>query len=244
MSRSMLVAASIVLCAGALSVCAWGQGATRTRRSASATDSQSPTLDRNEMAARQKILNSPEWHEVEHAFNEWLSVQRVYPASQVPNVKAEFKRRVRTATAAELQSWLDEMSGKLQILMSPEAQDVRAWLGHFVSAKVVLPERLVNDFDVVNMTTAQLQDALNQAEQRRTGLRTQANSFNEARMEQVRNAARQREQQDQNRQQVLARRAANDFFPNYQSQYTPRPRNNVPIERGIFGGMGFGIGIW
>jgi hypothetical protein len=231
MSRSMLVAAGIILCAGVTSVCAWGQGATRSRPAASADDKPSPTLDRNEMAARQKILNSPEWHDV-------------YPASEVPNVKAEFKRRVRTATAAELQSWLDEMSGKLQVLMSPEAQDVRAWLGHFVSAKVVLPERLVNDFDVVNMTTAQLQDALNQAEQRKTGLRTQANSFNEARMEQVRNAARQREQQDQNRQQVLARRAANDFFPNYQSQYTPRPRNNVPIERGIFGGMGFGIGIW
>lgn len=205
------------------------------KQGAPATAARQPAAAANSADAQAKaeIMNSPRWKSVVHTFNEWLSAQNIYSKDQVPRVKAQFNQMVRTMNAAQLQAWLDEMEEKLNILMSPEAEKAREWLGHFVSAKVVIPERELKKFDILHMTTEQMRATIDNIEERKASLKSEAQAFNVTREEEVRDAVREAEQQQAQQAQgtSFTNRSMQSYFPGYQSQYAPR-RQYSSLYRG------------
>ena len=75
---------------------AWAQATKPTAKPAAPTKSTSaaptakpaPKFSPQEEAARQKILQSPEWREAQHAFHEWLSIQKTYSPADVKRMRA------------------------------------------------------------------------------------------------------------------------------------------------------------
>ncbi len=65
--------------------------------------------------------------------NEWFNTQKTYTPEQVAKTKADFAATVQRASAEDLQLILSDINAKLKILETPEAQDARAWLGHYLS---------------------------------------------------------------------------------------------------------------
>jgi aromatic ring-cleaving dioxygenase len=213
---------------------------------------QPSSADSADAQAKAAILASPRWQNVERAFYEWLSVQRLYPKDQVPRLKAQFNQMVRSMNADQLQAWLAEMEQKVNILMSPEAQDVRDWLGYYVSAKAVLPESELKKIDVLNMTAAQLHEVLDDAEQRRASRRSESQAFNLTRQQQVRQAVREQEQREKQEAALYTtNRNIQNFYPGMQSPanqsyYAPRRQpamaNQGPrMWVGPWGGVGFAL---
>lgn len=205
-----------------------------------------PSLGNSPDPAKAAILNSPEWQRVVSEFNNWLSVQKLYPQSEIPRVKAQFKAKVATLSADELKDWLTQMESKLQVLMSPEARDAREWLGYFVSASAVLPEEEIKRFDIVNMTTDQLQQTIDDVETRRSALRVQQQAFDQTRQQQVQQTLQQTQERNRQIRGDYTNRSFGSYFPSeaYQSQFAPRRQIQSPINRGPSLWVGpFGVGF-
>ena len=80
-----------------------------------------------------EILASTQWRRAMFEMNEWLSAQQIYDAQQVAKIKSDFAAKVQKMSAGELQFMLGDMEAKFQILDTKEAEDARAWLGHYLS---------------------------------------------------------------------------------------------------------------
>ncbi|MCH5376097.1 MAG: hypothetical protein JJ992_19170, partial [Planctomycetes bacterium] len=61
----------------------------------------------DDAAAKQQILNSPAWSQAMEQFDEWLSVQIVYPKEQVPQLKANLQAQVDKMSADQLRDFLE-----------------------------------------------------------------------------------------------------------------------------------------
>jgi primosomal protein N'' len=196
--------------------------------------------------AKAQLLNSPRWKTTERAFNEWLSAQRIYPPDQVPQIRAQFYQMVRSMNASQLQAWLGEMEQKLAVLNSPEAQDVRDWLGHFVSAPVVLSDRELKKFDILRMSAGQARELLDEIQQRRAAMRAESQAFSATRQQEVQQSLREAQEQQQAAATAATQnRQLQSWYPSYRSQYAPRRmviQNRQPTYWvSPWGGIGFTI---
>ena len=91
-----------------------------------------------ESADRQRILSSPPWKQALHDLDEWYSVQKVYTADELGNVKRQFDQKVARMSADELAGFLQDLQQKLVILNGEEARDARKWFGETLA--VAAPE--------------------------------------------------------------------------------------------------------
>jgi hypothetical protein len=175
-----------------------------TAAPATAKAAATPKLSAEDQAKKQELLDSERFLELNIAFEDWLSVQNFYKAEQIPRLRADVRRKIEAMTPRELEMFIRQSEAKLAILMSPEAVDARNWLGHFVSAKAVLPASEVDQWDVLKMTPAQIEQALRRVEARRASRASANRAFNTAREASVQNA---RSTQNQQRAESARQRA-------------------------------------
>jgi FtsZ-binding cell division protein ZapB len=207
--------------------------------------------DADDLARKAEIMNSAEWRRAIFELGEWLSSTKIYTPEQVRRIKVDFNRRVAGMSSFELEYLLDDLEKKFKVLDTPEAQDVRAWVGQYLSA--MSDERRAQELkdvpNVVTMSAGQLQMEIKTIEEKRTSLRQRQADF-----EQGRNLLVQRA--DEARRETAAASAAGlaearaSFSP-YRNQgpgKTPFSDVRTGADAGIFGGMGFGfgfgMGIW
>jgi hypothetical protein len=193
-----------------------------------------PTLVREaaraEAAARDKILNSLEWHEVERAWQQWLSVQKIYDQGDIARLKREFHSRIAQMDSRQLADFLEDMREKIQVLLSPEAQKARVWLGQYLAVHAVIPKDQFKKMvpDVAHMTSEQIEESLQTWEARQASVRQTQAAFDEGRKQQVANilATEQRNAEAQERALDRAVQSTNNPYPvptGPGSPYSPPP---------------------
>ncbi|MBX7074198.1 MAG: hypothetical protein K1X71_13720 [Pirellulales bacterium] len=243
MKRAALLSLAIVFL---VTTTAWSQGqprpaakpAPRPATPAASAPAKAPAkapaaakpaaLSADEEAKKQAILGSERFHQARLAFEQWLTVQQIYTPAQIPALKARFRHEIAEMTANQLEQFLNQMEEKLNILMSPEAQDARNWLGHFVSAKVVLPPQEVKQWDILNMSPAQVEQQLQMIESRRGSMRSSSQAFSQMRQNEVA-AGRQAIQNQQARSQQLRDQATSRMASApAPSSYAPKLRQPPP----------------
>jgi hypothetical protein len=166
-----------------------------------AQDNRDVLLD--DEAAKRQIMASPEYREAQAAFREWLSVQQMYDEGQIKELRTELDQRIEGMSASELEEFLLAVREKLNILLSPEAQEARKWAANYMS---VLATHKAEEFkkklpDVVNMTNSELEQYLDTYRRQRQTTR-QRQTFSEreqATQVAMANAARKHQEQVYNR---------------------------------------------
>ena len=121
-----------------------------------------------------EILASPRWKRAQKSLNDWLSVQNIYSPEEVVQLQKEWADEVDEMDADELQDLLDDMEERLKILLSPQVEQARAWIGSYLAVladphREALRKQLP---DVANMTAAQIQQSLREfqlAQQKHAG---------------------------------------------------------------------------
>ncbi|MGD9646991.1 MAG: hypothetical protein AB7U73_14870 [Pirellulales bacterium] len=199
---------------------------------------ESSDIPTSETDERAQIVNSERWKRLEHEFNEWLSVQVIYTPEQVRFMQQELYNETSKMSVPELKQFLDEMEAKLNVVLSPDAAETRAWLGQYLSmvASGYREQLLKTVPDFVNMTAAQLEQQHLQLRARRLQGQQQASAFARSRGELMDSVQRQ---QQRDRADAAAAR---------QSSTAPRfntvQRTLAPRQYERPRGIGFGWGFW
>ncbi len=162
--------------------------------------------------AKEQILNSAEWRQTQQAYNEWLSIQKIYTPEEVQELKAETRAKIAKMTAPQLQNFLDDANEKVKILLSKQAEDARLWLAQRMAVEVKLsPEDLkLQRSDIANMTAAQVEQRLLEIEQRRKQTEQAQTAFDNDRQFRIKAMNEQAKQDNQDREAAL-NRAAEDM---------------------------------
>jgi hypothetical protein len=224
--------AIVMIAAGRFAISAWAQGA---QPSVPITSKTAPQDD-----ARRRIVESERWQRTHRAMDEWLSIQQVYRPEQVASIRAELAARIAKMSSQELEDHLKVMEQQLQVLLSPEAEDAREWLGQFLAVARNPEQQLGRSLpNVLNMTAGEIRQELRWLEQHRTARQRSQAAFNQTRATQVQQArnlhvARQPATQPSDRPPA---RIANR--PAYLSQYSPQ-RELRPAPMGPL----YKIGPW
>lgn len=208
----------------------------------------------NDSAAKQAILESPEWIEAANAFQGWLSVQIEYPKEQVPDLEAGLQDRIEKMTASELRAFLADLQRKLDILLGPDAMETRSWakqrLELLSAAKAAEFRKSLPD--VLNMSSIEVKQAMEDIRLRRANDDASIKAFE-----------RFREEMESREHDKRQARAATTV-PSWGGQVNVSVNNNThstrPFRRfpGVgargfggggfggfgFGGFGFGGGGW
>jgi hypothetical protein len=203
--------------------------------------------DGSDVARKAEIMNSPRWRRAIFELGEWLSSQVIYTPQQVNQIKADFNQRVARMSSYELEYLLDDLDAKFKIFDTPEARDVRAWVGQYLSvmSNAKRAEVLRDVPNVVTMSAGQLQQEILTLEQRRTGIRQQQAAFEKSRDLTVQLARESRETTAKASAAAMAQaRASFSPYRNHGSGQTPFANAQTgATTRGIFGGWGFGFGF-
>ncbi len=144
-------------------------------------DQHAPAVD--EGARRAQILSSEPWRRAMYEMNEFLKSQKRYTPEQVVQIKANFSAKVQRMSADQLQFMLNDMDAKLKILATPQAQEARAWLGHYLS---ILSDQKREEVlrklpNIEQMTAAQLEQEIAAIDQRRAAAQQQAKQVQQLR---------------------------------------------------------------
>jgi hypothetical protein len=214
------------------------QPAASTTPAPAAAAQPSSDIPTSEVDERAAIVKSERWQRLEHEFNEWLSVQVIYTPEQVHFMQQELYNETSKMTVPELKRFLDEMEAKLNVVLSPDAAETRAWLGQYLSMVATgYREQLLKTVpDFVNMTAAQLEQQHMQLRARRLQGQQQSAAFARGRSELMQSVQRQ---QERDRQDAAAARESSRA-PRFNTvQRTLAPRQYQRPQ-----GIGFGFGFW
>lgn len=196
--------------------------------------------DDGDLARKAEIMASPRWRRAIFELGEWLSSQQIYSPQQVHNIKVDFNRRVAAMSSYELDYLLDDLDAKFKVMDTPEARDAKQWLGQYLSvmSDSKRAEVLKDVPNVVQMSSAQLQQEINRIEQKRAGLQQQQQAFDQGRQQLVdrAQAARQATAAASN---AAARSGGVSYSP-YRSQGGGKP----PFSDVKGSGMSVGVGPW
>ncbi len=205
-----------------------------TPRAAAQTASVGNPVDAaaSDAAAKQAILNSPSWAQAVDGFQRWLSVQITYPKAQVPQLLADFRARVDAMSAAQLQSFQADLLRKLEILKGPEAMEARAWaerrMNLYTDAKAAEFRKTLPD--VFNMTSLQVEQALEDLRQQRASDAFANQQFAQFREQKV--AAARARHQAQAAANAAAVASSNSFHPGFQGgAFAPHANTARTIQR-------------
>jgi hypothetical protein len=232
-----------VACGGLLAAWVWAAGAERLMAQAAGSaagqgakpaskPATSPAGGAQPQAApataRRKILASREWRETVHAFNEWLSAQKIYSRSEVSKIRSELNHKVAKMSAGQLREFLKDTEEKMKVLTSKEAEEARTWLAQRMAVEVRASSTELQESkpDVVHMTSAQLEENLKQIEAQRAGVRQTQRGFDSGRQAQIKDVRNELKEEEQQREQSLDRSAtwASSPYGNYYQPYmSPGP---------------------
>lgn len=203
--------------------------------------------DKDDLFRKAEIMNSPRWRRAIFELGEWLSSQVIYTPAQVNQIKVDFNKRVAGMSSYELEYLLDDLDAKFKILDTPEARDVRAWVGQYLS---VLSDqkraKVLRDVpNVVTMSAGQLQQELLALEQRRAAGQQRQADFVRSRDTMVQLAGDSRKETAKASAAAMAQARAS-FSPYRSGGSGKAPFSDAQTgatTRGIFGGWGFGFGF-
>jgi hypothetical protein len=243
---AMLFMAAVGAAAAGLALVGHGDEPAKTAATATATP-PAGEADKSDIARKAEIMNSTRWRRAIFELGEWLSSQQIYTPAQVNQIKVDFNRRVAGMSSFELQYLLDDLDSKLEIIDTPEAREVRAWVGQYLSvmSDQKRAEVLRDVPNVVAMSAGQLQQEIVTLEQRRDAIRQRQAGFERSRDTMVQLAG------DARKETAAASRAAMAQARASFSPYRSGGTGQMPFAdaqtgattRGIFGGMGFGFGF-
>lgn len=184
----------------------------------------SSAKDSSQDAAREKILNSERWRRADRALNEWLSLQKVYRPEQVVAIRTELNNRAAAMSPSELEKHLEETEQRLQVLLSPEAEDAREWLGQFLAVARNPEQQLGRNLpDVLNMSASEIRQELRWLEQHRAARQRSHEAAVQTRAVQAQRVRDVRATRQDVAAQAASRPAARiGNRPAYQSRYSPQ----------------------
>jgi hypothetical protein len=137
--------------------------------------------------AQQAVLQSPEWLRMMERFNDWLSVQSLYDADQVKQIKQRLDAAIPKMSAEQLKAFLAEMLAKLDVLTGERADDAQEYLTEtFAVASPAYLRRLRQQLpDVLTMTPRQIDQRLSGFASKRRNLAQVQQSFEAGRQQQI-----------------------------------------------------------
>jgi hypothetical protein len=203
--------------------------------------------EKDDLIRKSEIMNSPRWRRAVFELGEWLSSQVIYTPEQVNRIKVDFNRRVAKMSSYELEYTLDDLDEKFKVIDTPEARDVRAWVGQYLS---VLSDQkraqVLRDVpNVVTMSAGQLQQELAILQQQRAAGQQRQADFSRGRDTMVQMAESSRAETAKASAAAMAQARAS-FSPYRSGGSGKTPFSDAQTgatTRGIFGGMGFGFGF-
>jgi hypothetical protein len=194
----------------------------------------------DEERARQQILQSDRWQDMQFEFGQWLTDQSLYDDEQVQETVTRMRRGVSRMNPAQLTRFLSDMEGRLDVLTSPAAREAQVYFAKkFQVASAAYAKRIRQDLpDLVTASPAQLEQKLMVHAQRRNAAQQSQTSFNEARQAGVQMNQAQRQAATNARQQRARRPAAStgggaSEFPAARDYFPERQRPSF-----MFGGYG------
>jgi hypothetical protein len=198
--------------------------------------------DDGDLARKAEIMNSARWRRAIFELGEWLSTQQIYSPQEVRNIKADFNRRVAAMSSFELEYLLEDLDAKFKILDTPEAKDARQWVGQYLSvmSDQKRSEVLKDVPNVVQMTSAQLQQEIAKIEQMRASLSQRQAAADQSRQQMVEMAQAARQATAAASNAAASRAAAGPSYSPYrgQSQGGGKP----PFADAHGSGMNVGVG--
>jgi len=134
-----------------------------------------PAADPADAARKAKLLASSRWRRAVFEFNAWLDAQPVYSPAQVRRIRQELADRVATMSSFDLEYLLETLDEKVKVLDSPEARDARSWLGRYlaVMSDAKRADVLRDVPDILDMSTAELEEAIGRVEAKRRDVEQQ-----------------------------------------------------------------------
>jgi hypothetical protein len=122
-----------------------------------------------------QIFNSDCWRRAMFERDEWLRTQTIFPPAEVARIKADFQARLDAMSPVELEMVLADLQLKFQMLNTPEARDVRAWFGNYLSILSAQrrEEMLKQIPDLAKINSQQLQQTLTRIAQQRNSRQQQ-----------------------------------------------------------------------
>lgn len=200
-----------------------------------------PPVAASEAAQKAKILDSDCWHRATFELNEWFRTQTIYTPEEVARLRSDFKARVDTMSASELQDVISDMEAKFRLLDRPEVREVRTWFAHYMA---VLSERRREEVlreipNFATMTASQLKQEI---------MKIQRKKSSQARFDQNRQARVNDQLQANRAAQNAARNRTTTQRSAYRSPYRPAPRER-PFDDAQIGprrsmSVGPGGGVW
>jgi len=236
--RHALIAAAIVATAFMPPKWAFSQQPAEATKQPAADD------DDGDLARKAEIMNSSRWRRAIFELGEWLASQQIYSPQQVRNIKVDFNRRVAAMSSYELEYLLDDLDAKFKVMDTPEARDAKQWLGQYLSvmSDSKRAEVLKDMPNVVQMSSAQLQQEINRIEQKRSGLQQRQEAFDQGRQALVDRAQAARQATAAASNAAAARSQSGAAFSPYRapSQGGGKP----PFSDARGSGMNVGVGPW
>ena len=134
-----------------------------------------PPADPADAARKAELLASSRWRRAVFEFNAWLDAQPVYSPAEVSRIRQELANRVATMSSFELEYLLGTLDEKVKVLESPEARDARSWLGRYlaVMSDAKRADVLRDVPDILDMSTAELEEAIGRVEAKRRDVEQQ-----------------------------------------------------------------------
>ncbi len=183
---------------------------------------------------REEILAGPRWKKLVESFDDWMSVQNIYTEGQTAELVRQLKKNVATLTPKQLKDFIVDSEKRLDVLMSDEASEARAYLS--VATMEYRQKMLSRNgmlLNVFGMSVAELRQELNEFQQHRASSATASAEFDRARQQRVADltAAQRAQQQSRADARSRAARTAQQSTTRTRSPYVPRPnppRNNRP----------------
>lgn len=235
------IVALAVACLAVPSVPADGQQPAATGAKPAAAK---PAEDDGDIARKAEIMNSARWRRAIFELGEWLSTQQIYSPQEVRNIKADFNRRVAAMSSFELEYLLEDLDAKFKILDTPEAKDARQWVGQYLSvmSDQKRSEVLKDVPNVVQMSSAQLQQEITKIEQMRSSLAQRQAAADQSRQQMVEMAQSARQATAAASNAAASRAAAGASYSPYRGQ--SQGGGKLPFSDVHGSGMNVGVGPW
>lgn len=180
-------------------------------------------------AERQKILSSERWQTARKNWNNWLQVQQVYSADEVAALRHEINSRLATMSPSELNEFLTDMEERVVVLMSPEADEARAWVSQILAVARNPEAHFGGPLpDVGRMSAGEIRQELERFQRERAARRRSQEAFDRSRQRSVQAAI-----DSHNAAATVTPRTAATFrepTEPYHSPYAPRRVSRRPVS--------------
>jgi hypothetical protein len=191
---------------------------------------------------REEILQSAAWKTVMSDLEEWSSVQKIYDADQLAELKQQLEEKVAGMSAKELSDYLVQLQAKVTILNSPEAREARRWLDATLeaAAPAYAKKVLAEVPDVANLTAAQLQGQLDQFAREQAAKAQRSADFSKFRQQQAKQVRDDRVRTEQERAKyeraAMTAPRSNYNFNSQRRTYKPLYQQRPAVSPWVYGG--------